>query len=504
MATTVSRDEAQHPSPRGDVPLIRDRIRGFWFIVAGLTLVAVALASYRIGRDSFWTDEAASALIAGRSGWSHLWTIDHGSMFLYYVLLKAWLVVAHGDAAVRALSILPFALTVACVAVLGRRLSGDKVGLLAAALVSTHPMLVRYGQEARGYSLVTFLVTAAVLLLTIGLQDARRLPFLSGVVLIAVAAYAHPVALATGAVVVAWLCSAHRDALPAPRTWIVVLFALVVAPLALEIARGGSQQINWAGHSNSWLRSLAAVIWRTGGDTAPAILIVIFVIVSVCYSAVALREGARTRDAHWAVSGLVPIWVVGTGIVVLAVRPYQSLLVDRYLLLIAPGVALLATTGVFALGLQKAGVALLSAIVVINAAVVIARGAHYRTDDWRSAQRFVAAHAKPQDGALFAPTVKILPFEYYQLMHHDTAPTFVLPRGDWQDSAIFSHKDTPADVAAVAQSIGSHARIWVFVGRGLGGGPSPRFITAVRNAAAAGRHKDGVWHFGRIEVDLYD
>jgi mannosyltransferase len=486
-----------------DAGLRHPRVRGFWWFVAGLTVVAVVLAVYRIGHDSLWTDEAASVRIA-RSGWPDLWTVDHGNMSLYYLLLKAWLVVASGDAAIRVLSTVPFVLTVPCVALLGRRTSGDKVALLAAALVSTHPVLVRYGQEARGYSLAALLVTAAVLFLTVGLQNARRSSFLAGVALLGVGAYAHPVAALTGAVVVGWLCTARRDALPASRLWIIGLFGVVLAPLALELARAGSQQISWAQHSNNPVRAFASVTWHVAGDTLGAVIVVGLALVSCCYTLVSLRGRAKTRDASWLVSGLVPVWVVGTGVAVLIVLPKQSLLVDRYLLLIAPGVALLASAGAFAIGPWKIGVALLGAIVVINAAVVVERGAHYRTDEWRAAQRFVATRAQPGDGAIFAPTAKVLPFEYYQLEHHDTAPTSVLPPGSWGDTTVFNHLDKSGDVATVAHTIGAHPRIWVLIGRGPGGGPSPAFLNAIRKAVAAGHTQSGTWHFGRVEVDLYE
>ena len=186
----------------------------------GLTILAFLLGFYRIGHDSFWTDEATSVRIADEAGWTRLWTVDHGNMFLYYGLLKVWLVVAKGEAAIRLFSLISFALIVPTVVMLGRRVRGDVVGLLAAALVATNPMLVLYGQEARAYSLVALLVTAAVLAVTVGLQDERRGALMVGIALLAASAYGHPVAVLTGGVVVVWLCTGESTVRsPRPGRW---------------------------------------------------------------------------------------------------------------------------------------------------------------------------------------------------------------------------------------------------------------------------------------------
>ena len=92
----------------------------------GIVIAGVVLRLIALGYKSFWIDEIASVAIARRAApvfWHFLWH-DEGNMALYYVLLRPWLHFGCGEAVVRLLSVLPGALSIPVMYLLGRRLLG--------------------------------------------------------------------------------------------------------------------------------------------------------------------------------------------------------------------------------------------------------------------------------------------------------------------------------------------------------------------------------------------
>ena len=107
-----------------------------------------------LGHKSFWLDEIASVVIVrmtGNSFWSWVWRSE-GNMALYYIMLRPWLHFGLGEASVRMLSVLPGIASLPMMYLLGTRLFGRRVGLLAALFLTLSTCSVVYSQEARGYS----------------------------------------------------------------------------------------------------------------------------------------------------------------------------------------------------------------------------------------------------------------------------------------------------------------------------------------------------------------
>jgi len=129
-------------------------------------------------QQSFWYDEVVSAKIAqarlldilsGRSG-------DLGNPPFYYFLLGVWQrAVGLGDGVLRSLSAV---LSLACIPLvyaLGKRLFDDKVGLVAAGLLSISPFHIYMAQEARTFALMSFLALASSLVLVDAFANPKHL-----------------------------------------------------------------------------------------------------------------------------------------------------------------------------------------------------------------------------------------------------------------------------------------------------------------------------------------
>jgi mannosyltransferase len=113
-----------------------------------ITAIGAFLRLYRIGATGLWIDEAFSVWMGRQPvgqmlGW--LVRIDQHPP-LYYLLLHLWMRLGDGEAVVRALSALCSALTIPVIYLLGRRLAGRGVGLLAALILAISPFHAYFAQ----------------------------------------------------------------------------------------------------------------------------------------------------------------------------------------------------------------------------------------------------------------------------------------------------------------------------------------------------------------------
>ena len=125
-----------------------------------ITLLALGLRLYHLDAQSLWYDEAFSVYLARMDlGEITLRTAADIQPPLYYYLLHGWIeLLGDSEAALRGLSLLFGVLTVPLIyAVAWQLFRSHLAGLLAALLVAVSPLHVWYGQEARMYTLLTFL-----------------------------------------------------------------------------------------------------------------------------------------------------------------------------------------------------------------------------------------------------------------------------------------------------------------------------------------------------------
>lgn len=82
---------------------------------------------------------------------------------LYYILLKGWLaLVGSGAEEARFLSVMAGTALIPVLALLGRRLFDERVGMAAAAITAIMPLAIYYAQEVRMYGLVTLLAAMSI------------------------------------------------------------------------------------------------------------------------------------------------------------------------------------------------------------------------------------------------------------------------------------------------------------------------------------------------------
>ncbi len=146
------------------------------WLAAIITLIGGFLRVFLIVAKGMWLDETFSVWLANHSVDEMLhWivTLDQHPP-LYYLLFHYWIVI-NGDSpyAARLFSALFGAATIPVIYLIGKRLSGIMVGLIAAVFLALSPFNIFYAQEARMYTFLTFNVGVAIYALAWLLTDAR-------------------------------------------------------------------------------------------------------------------------------------------------------------------------------------------------------------------------------------------------------------------------------------------------------------------------------------------
>ncbi len=139
-------------------------------LLGALLLAGAALRFATLGEQSFWRDEASTAL-ALDGGLGHVLSSVRDLEGLppgYFVLAWLWSkAFGLGEVGLRSLSAVIGVGTIGVAWALGREWSA-RAGLLAAGLVAASPFLVWYAQDARPYALLVLLTATATLLLVRG------------------------------------------------------------------------------------------------------------------------------------------------------------------------------------------------------------------------------------------------------------------------------------------------------------------------------------------------
>ncbi|HFD40748.1 MAG TPA: phospholipid carrier-dependent glycosyltransferase, partial [Anaerolineae bacterium] len=173
----MTKSQSTNPQPANLVIGHSPLVISHWSLVI-LTLTSFALRLYALGRAELWFDEALSANISAL-GWggiiAHLRSQPFEHPPLYFLALYPWQQVAgRSEFALRFFSVFWGVLSVPLFYVLVRRLTGARLGLLAALLATASPFLVAYSREARMYSLLPFLALLALLAFRRALEQEER------------------------------------------------------------------------------------------------------------------------------------------------------------------------------------------------------------------------------------------------------------------------------------------------------------------------------------------
>ncbi len=151
-----------------------------WLVII-ITLIGGLLRVLIIGNKGLWLDETFSVWVSNHSVVDMLqWIVkidQHPP--LYYLLLHYWIALK-GDApdSIRLLSALFGTATIPVIYLIGKRMSGVVMGLVAAMILAFSPFNIRFAQETRMYTCLTFNAAVAIYALVRLVTDSRSVrPF---------------------------------------------------------------------------------------------------------------------------------------------------------------------------------------------------------------------------------------------------------------------------------------------------------------------------------------
>ncbi len=416
----------------------------------GLVLLAFGLRVYRLDYQSLWRDEVDAVIFASRDPMALLANFtkvgENGPLF--FLSLHFWIgLVGHSEFAIRLPSVFFGVLAVWATYRLGREVIGREIGLIGALLMAVSPYHIWYGQEAKMYSLISFMAPFSLILLMRAARDGQRWLWLAWAALMVVFLYVHLFAVMMGLVAAAWLPFLVRQWPRLTPRLAAALVALVL--VSLPVAR--------------WL--IPAALTPTATGYYPYSLGEMVTILLFSFS-----MGLRPTSGVWPVSlyglllmlGLVPLvagrpgaqdeangpagserdtWPSGRGVgllLVYLVLPVAGIwlvslsrptFTDRYLIVILPAFYLLMAAGVAALhglvaaSLMAGHVQRVAAAGTTGAALVLAVTASvpfiwaqthnpYKAD-FRAATAYLAETASADDLIIFLMPYVQRGFAYY-------------------------------------------------------------------------------------------
>lgn len=356
---------------------------GLAWLIPGLLMGAVG--AVRVGRPGLWTDEFATwgmTTVSWGEGLKLVRWVD-AVIGPYYALMKAWTdLFGRSDVSLRIPSVIAMALAAALTGAIGNRIYGMRVGVLAGVVFAVLPGASRYAQEARPYAFAVLGAAVATYALVRILHSGRWWWFAAYAGGIALLGLAHVVAL----LLIAghgWIILARRR----DRTLGWALAAFVgIAPAAPLLWYGYDQraQVSWIGSAVL----TPQLFLETGFGTVAAAA----VLGALLLFSLPLRYPSSVFTA-WAAIPLLAL---------LALAPYMSLLLPRYLIFTLPAIALLAGTALSRPHILLALAAIAGVAVLTVPGHLAIREPAGHTDATRAVAALISDGYRPGDAIVYA------------------------------------------------------------------------------------------------------
>jgi uncharacterized membrane protein len=468
-------------------------------ILAVVTAAGAVLRFHALAIKTFWFDEALSVGIA-RLDWYNfvriLWRRE-ANMSLYYLLLRAWLHFGSSEAFIQSLSVLFGVAAIPALYLLGRRLFGSPVGLIAAALLCVNSYHLHYCQEARSYSLTMFLCILSSLYFLKLLDVPSRANRDVYVLLSALAFYAH---FFSALMLLAHRLSLHfldSDGVPKQTRRVWVPIAVAVSPGVAFIATTGVGPVSWIPRPG--LYDLWQLTLHLTGDGGP---LLVFLYAGACLGAVAgnVDWGKKQVSREAWLCRFLLLWMFLPVLLVFAVSMVRPLFVARYFIFSLPALLLLASAG-----LARIRSRWLFATILLVFLGISLRGtaAYYHElstsppEGWRAASQYLLRNTRPGDALVFHIAMGRLPYEYYRSLQSPSAagPDVLYP---YHGSRItFLDFVEKPDYARLRAAIPQHPRVWFVISS------ADKTASVLSSLISAAEPISERHDFGGIQVVLY-
>jgi mannosyltransferase len=487
-----------------------------------LLVAATGLRFVHLVSKPFWFDECFSVEVAriGLSDFLRLLWWREANMSLYYVLLRAWLSVNHGQSEffIRSLSVMIAAATLPAIYWLARLLYDRRVALIAATLFAFNAYSVRYAQEARSYALFLLLATLSSGFLIAFLREPARRPWLGYVIVSILAVYAHLYALllvAAHGLAVGWR-DRNSDETTAQsaqlrRAWTMI--GLAVLPLLVFVAKTGAGPIRWI--TRPGLRDVLGFYEHLAGGNNTVLLILC---AAACIAAVVpLRKVLLTRGQDWESwrAQFLLIWLLFPVALTFLLSFARPVFLGRYMIFCLPALLILVAAGLARLQnvwLLGASLSVILLLCLQGTFFVYDHDFDNERDASAAVSNFILDHSLPGDAIVFHIAATRVAYEFFRSSRageNTVSPHFteqpgseiIFPRhGERLDYRDFTGKPTEDLLRAAGAS---HARVWVML-MNNGSKEKPDSTTVMLTSVLSESFpRMERWEFTKVEVRLY-
>lgn len=375
-------------------------------VLWSIVLLGAVLRVIRLGYKSYWLDEVCSVGIARTPAplFRHILWHTEGNMALYYLLLRPWLHFGYSEATVRVLSVLPGIASIPLMYLLGKRLFGPTVGILAALILAVNTCAIGASQDARAYSFVVLMVILSTYLFARFADRPSYSTALSYAIAAAVTCYFH----FFGGLVPAAHAVSILALSPQKRPWKLLLLAcaaiaVLASPVLWVMHSQDVHHIAWV-LPPSWLElyHLGVYLASRGGKVLGGILLGLELVLAGFFVA-AFRRAWLNRDANlrWSYT-LIASTIVTPMVITLVVSIVRPVFYYRFLIICLPGWLLITAIGLMNIPRRAWRGAAIAVVCGLSLATTVLL---YRrpSEDWRGAAHYLVAHSGPEDRVLYYP-----------------------------------------------------------------------------------------------------
>lgn len=330
-------------------------------LIVGISIFAsISLAT--IANSSIWFDEAFSAYII-RFDFLEIWQFTSVDVHppLYYWLLKLWsLLFGTTDIALRSMSVLFAGVSIVFGYLLLHRTLGRKVALYGLLAMVLSPILVRYSQEMRMYTLVLAIALAATYVLIRAVESGRRRLWVVYGVLVSLGMWTHYFAAIVWLAHWVWRAlSVAKGAKRRPKKYMAAFFTkdwLVAHAVAIGLFVPWLpylvKQLSIVQAFGFWIPPVSpvtltnfftnTVFYLDQGGLTPWLTLgfVVLVAISIWLSIRGYKTLKKSQRAtYWLLVALA--FVPPTLLLLASMPPLQSSFVDRYLVTSSVAISIL-------------------------------------------------------------------------------------------------------------------------------------------------------------------
>jgi mannosyltransferase len=378
--------------------------------------IAVAARFIGIGHRSIWYDEGVTLGVLRLPFIEHLrhaWDHELNNQLIYYFLMRPWHALGEAASTVRSFSAIFSVGSVALVYCLGRRLFGNKAGLIAALILALHSSAIRYAQEARSYSLTIFLVLLSSLFLARFIDGGKYRDLTGWIIASIISFYSHFFAVLIFEAQIVSLAALGITGLRQRKALIIASCIALVSysPVVYYTMNVPKQFISWIPEL-SFSSFYEILLFLAGGS----LVLLLAYGTSFLFLINNILRGDVTKMRRWNIL-LIITWAILPLVTLSVISFRQPILLDRYVIFSVPAWALSAGA-VLGSNLNHNRISMpvvfatLGVIVMFQFGTIVA--VYYDAyEDWRTPAFDVASATLPGDIIIYRSPWAGLAFEYY-------------------------------------------------------------------------------------------